>query len=65
MFLMLNKISLYVNHSHPFCKFLRNHGFEFKDTGRVYIVRKNNDHLDSRLFDEKNHYITMGDCDVF
>ena len=65
MFLMLNKISLYVNHSHPFCKFLRKHGFKFKDTGRVYIVRKNNDYLDSRLFDEKNHYITMGDSDVF
>ena len=65
MFLMLNKISLYVNHTHPFCKFLKNHGFEFKDTGRVYIVRKNNDHLDSRIFEENNHYITMGDCDVF
>lgn len=65
MFLMLNKISLYVNHSHPFCKFLRDRGFKFKDTGRFYIVRKNNDYLDSRIFEEKNHYITMGDCDVF
>lgn len=65
MFLMLNKISLFVNHSHPFCKFLMKHGFKFTDTDRVYIVRRNNDYLDSRLFDEKNHYITMGDSDVF
>ena len=65
MFLMLNKISLYVNHSHPFCKFLKKRGFKFKDTGRYYIVRANNDYLSKELFEEKNHYITMGDSDVF
>jgi len=65
MFLMLNKISLYVNRTHPFCKFLRKHNFKFADTGRVYIIRKNNDYLGSELFNKKNHYITMGDSDVF
>lgn len=64
-FFKCDYISLYANKYQPFCKFLKDNGFIFVDTNRVYIARANNDKLNKNLlFDERNHYITMGDCDV-
>ena len=63
--LIINKISLYCNKSHSFIKFLQTKGFRFINTNRVYIVRENNHYLDKDiLYNEKNHYITMGDSDI-
>jgi len=61
----IEMISMFLNRYHSFNTFLRKFGFQHIETNRVYIVRKNNDVLDKDiLFDEKNHYMTMGDSDV-
>jgi len=61
----VKKISLFSNRLLPFSKFLEKVGFKYAETKRVYIVRANNDFLDKEvLFDEKNHFFTMGDSDV-
>ena len=61
----INTISMFLNNYQPFSEYLRKLGFKYKDTNRVFIIRANNDVLDKEvLFEEKNHYITMGDSDV-
>ena len=61
----IKKISLFSNRLHPFSNYLKKFGFNYADTKRVFIVRANNDYLDKEvLFDEKNHFFTMGDSDV-
>ncbi len=61
----INAISLFLNRYHALREFLNNFGFEYLNTNRVYIVRVNNNILDKEiLFEEKNHFFTMGDSDV-
>lgn len=61
----IKKVSLFSNRLHPFSGYLKKKGFDYVDTKRVFIVRANNDVLDkSVLYDEKNHFFTMGDSDV-
>jgi len=61
----INTISMFLNRYQPLSEYLRKFGFTYVDTKRVFIVRTNNDLLDKKtLFEEKNHYITMGDSDV-
>jgi len=61
----INFFSLFLNRYHPLSKFLKNYGFKYDNLNRVYIVRTNNDILDKDiLFEEKNHFFTMGDSDV-
>jgi len=60
-----NFISMFFGRFQPFSNYLKKFGFKYSDTKRVFIVRANNDQLDKNvLFEEKNHYITMGDSDV-
>ena len=62
----INTISLFINQYHPFKNYLHKIGFKYIKTKRKYIVRNNTNILDDKdLLDEKNHYITMGDHDVF
>ena len=59
-------ISLYLNKYHPLSNFLKKYGFKNVETKRVYIIRTNNNVLNKKvLFDEKNHFFTMGDSDIF
>ena len=61
----VDKISMFLNKHQSFAKFLRKYSFKYIGTNRVYIVRANNNILDKKvLYDEKNHYMTMGDSDV-
>lgn len=61
----INIISLFLNRYHPFRDFLEVFGFKYVETNRVYIVRVNNNVLDKEIiFEEKNHFFTMGDSDV-
>ena len=60
-----NVISMFLNKYQPFSEYLKKHGFKYAKTNRVYIIRANNNVLDKDiLFEEKNHYMTMGDSDV-
>lgn len=62
----IKNLSLFVNRFNPFSIYLQKIGFNFPETKRKFIARNNTNILDDRdLFDEKNHYITMGDHDVF
>ena len=61
----INTISMFLNRYQPLSEYLRKFGFTYVDTKRVFIIRTNNDLLDREtLFEEKNHYMTMGDSDV-
>lgn len=60
-----NIISMFLGRFHQLSNYLKKYGFKYSDTNRVFIVRANNEVLDKKvLFEEKNHYITMGDSDV-
>ncbi len=62
----INSISLFVNRFNHFSEFLKNLGFNFPKTKRKFIARNNTNVLDDKdLFDDKNHFITMGDHDVY
>ena len=62
----INTISLFVNKFNPFSKYLQKIGFYSPKTKRRFIARNNTNILDDKdLLDEKNHYITMGDHDVY
>lgn len=66
MFLMLKKISLCVNDSHPFCKFLRKHGFTSQEKCFIPIVHINNETVDiNKMNNIHDYYFTMGDNDIF
>ena len=61
----IDVISLFFGRYLPFTNYLKKSGFEYINTNRVYIVRTNNNVLDTNvLFNEKNHYFTMADSDV-
>jgi len=58
-------ITMFLNKYQPFSEYLLKFGFKYDKSNRVYIIRANNTHLDKDvLFEEKNHYMTMGDSDV-
>ena len=58
-------VSMFLNKYQPFSEYLTKFGFKYNETNRVYIIRANNDVLDKEvLFEEKNHFMTMGDSDV-
>jgi len=60
-----NAISMFLNKCHPFSEYLKKYGFKYAETNRVYIIRANDNTLDKdTLFEEKNHFMTMGDSDV-
>ncbi|MFX1391981.1 MAG: GNAT family N-acetyltransferase [Promethearchaeota archaeon] len=62
----INTISLFLNKAHPFTSFLRSKNFYFANTERVYIIHININTLNEKeIKDERNHYITMADSDLY
>jgi hypothetical protein len=62
----VNIISLFINRFNPFKSYLQKYGFNLIESKRRFIVRNNTNVLkDKNLLDEQNHFITMGDHDVY
>ena len=62
----IGKISLFLTRYDPFSEYLRKFNFRYVDTDRKFIVRNNTNILnDEDLVNERNHFITMGDHDVY
>lgn len=62
----ITTISMFLSRNNSLSAFLRNFQFEYTNSNRFYIVHNNTNILDeNKLFEEKNHFFTMGDSDVF
>lgn len=62
----IQKVNLVINENHHFFKFLEESNFTREERFFIPIVHRNNDTIeDEQLTDIKNHYLTMGDNDIF
>ncbi|MBN2230606.1 MAG: GNAT family N-acetyltransferase [Candidatus Thorarchaeota archaeon] len=62
----VQKVNLVINENHHFFQFLEESNFNREERFFIPIVHRNNDTIDNDLLiDFKNHYLTMGDNDIF
>jgi predicted acetyltransferase len=63
---LIQKVNLVINENHHFFEFLESSNFNRDERHFIPIVHRNNDEVDDeRLMAFKNHYLTMGDNDIF
>lgn len=62
----VQKVNLVINENHHFFNFLEESNFTREERFFIPIVHRNNDSIDNdKLIDFNNHYLTMGDNDIF
>ncbi len=63
---MRHKCGGLINENHHFFEFLESSNFIREERYFIPVVHRNNDTIDDDgLTDIKNHYLTMGDTDIF